>query len=279
MNIQQMLQHASTQLTGISDSPQLDAEILLAHALQKSRTFLFTWPQQTLDEKTKQHFALLLEQRITGHPVAHIIGTREFWSLNLQVTADTLIPRPETELLVEHALRLLPKTEIKIADLGTGSGAIALALASERPQWHITATDKSTAALDIARNNAQKLGITNIEFVNGDWFAPLINKQFHAIISNPPYIATSDVHLSQGDVRFEPTSALVSGADGLDDIRHIAQLAGQHLLPGGLLMVEHGYDQKQWVKNIFQRNQFINIEQLHDLDDNPRVTLGYKNIS
>ena len=279
MNIQQMLQHASTQLTGISDSPQLDAEILLAHALQKSRTFLFTWPQQTLDEKTKQDFALLLEQRITGHPIAHIIGTREFWSLNLQVTADTLIPRPETESLVEHVLKLLPTTPVNIVDLGTGSGAIALALASERPQWHITATDKSTAALNIARSNAQKLGIINIEFVNGEWFAPLAQKQFHAIISNPPYIAASDAHLSQGDVRFEPASALISGTDGLDDIRHIAQRAGQHLLPGGLLMLEHGYDQKQWVNNILQNNQFINIEQLYDLGDNPRVTLGYKNIS
>jgi release factor glutamine methyltransferase len=275
VNIQQLIQHASAQLTGISDSPQLDAEILLAHALQKSRTFLFTWPQQTLDEKTKQHFALLLEQRIAGHPIAHIIGTREFWSLNLQVTTDTLIPRPETELLVEHVLKLLPATPVNIVDLGTGSGAIALALASERPRWHITATDKSTAALDIARNNAQKLGITNIEFVNGEWFEPLAHKQFHAIISNPPYIAAFDVHLSQGDVRFEPTSALISGTDGLDDIRHIAQHAGQHLLPGGLLMVEHGYDQKQQVHAIFLSHGLVNIAQLTDLGGNPRLTLGY----
>lgn len=276
MNIQQTLLQASTQLIGISDSPQLDAEILLAHALQKSRTFLFTWPQQTLDEKTKQYFALLLEQRITGHPIAHIIGTREFWSLNLQVTADTLIPRPETELLVEQALQLLPDTSIDIVDLGTGSGAIALALASERPQWQITAVDQSAAALDIARANAKALAIHNIRFIHGDWFEPLANQQFHAIISNPPYIATNDKHLALGDVQFEPASALISGADGLDDIRHIAQHAGDHLLTGGLLLIEHGYDQQTRVKEIFQSCGFSNIAQLVDLGGMPRLTLGYK---
>ncbi|HEX5636883.1 MAG TPA: peptide chain release factor N(5)-glutamine methyltransferase [Gammaproteobacteria bacterium] len=275
MNIQQILRQANAQLTGISDSPQLDAEILLAHALQKSRTFLFTWPQHDIDEATQKQFEHYLAQRVTGRPVAYITGECEFWSLKLQVTTDTLIPRPETELLVEQALRLLPGTEIRMADLGTGTGAIALALASERPQWHITATDKSAAALAIARKNALNLGITNIEFVHGEWFKPLPQKQFHAIVSNPPYIADDDAHLSQGDVRFEPVSALTSGRDGLTALRHIAQHARPYLLPGGLLMVEHGYNQMQSVYKIFQDNGYTHITQFTDLGGNPRLTLGY----
>lgn len=276
MNIQHILQNANTQLTGISDSPQLDAEILLAHALHKSRTFLYTWPQHAVDESSQQQFEQLLSRRLAGQPVAYIIGRREFWSLELQVTADTLIPRPETELLVEQALTLLPATTIDIVDLGTGSGAIALALASERPLWHITATDKSTAALTVARNNAQKLRLTNIEFVIGEWFEPLAGQHFHAIISNPPYIAEHDVHLSEGDVRFEPASALISGNEGLADIQLIAQHAGRYLLAGGFLMLEHGYNQQQQVYDIFQYNGLVNITQLPDLSGNPRLTLGYK---
>ena len=275
MNIKLLLDDASRQLTGITDTPRLDAELLLAHALKKSRTFLFTWPQHIVDAAARQHFEQLLAQRLAGQPIAHLIGEREFWSLNLHVTADTLIPRPETELLVEQALRLLPRTEIKIADLGTGSGAIALALASECPQWQITATDKSAAALDIARGNAQKLGIKNIRFVNGNWFEPLANERFHAIVSNPPYIPENDAHLSQGDLRFEPASALSSGSDGLDAIRHIAQHAGDYLLPGGLLMVEHGYDQQSQAYEIFKRSGFVNISQFVDLGSHPRLTLGY----
>ncbi|MDQ1363894.1 MAG: release factor glutamine methyltransferase [Pseudomonadota bacterium] len=276
MNIQQLIQHATQLLTGISDTAKADVEILLAHTLRKSRTFLYTWPQHEIDDAAKKQFEQYLAQRITGKPVAYITGEREFWSLNLQVTTDTLIPRPETELLIEHALRLLPETEIKIADLGTGSGAIALALASERPMWHITATDQSAATLEIAHRNAQKPGLKNIRFVQGNWFEPLGNERFHAIISNPPYIPENDIHLSQGDVRFEPAIALSSGHDGLDAIRHIVQHAPDYLLAGGLLMIEHGYDQKQDVKEIFQHNKFIKIEQLHDLGGNPRVTLGYK---
>lgn len=276
MNIQQLIQHASTQLIGITDTPRLDAELLLAHVLKKSRTFLYTWPQQEIDTASVNAFENFLTQRISGNPLAYITGEREFWSLKLHVTIDTLIPRPETELLVEHALRILPKSEINIADLGTGSGAIALALASERPLWHITATDQSTAAINVARSNAQQLAIKNSTFITGNWFEPLNNQHFHAIISNPPYIPANDIHLAQGDVRFEPATALSSGIDGLDAIRHIAQHAGNHLSSGGLLMIEHGYDQKSAVKEIFERNQFINIEQLHDLNENPRVTLGYK---
>jgi release factor glutamine methyltransferase len=276
MNIKQLLDSATKQLGTSSDSPKIDAEILLAHTLKKSRTFLYTWPQQLVDAQTQQHFAQLLSQRLAGEPVAHITGEREFWSLKLQITADTLIPRPETELLVEQALQLLPDTSIAIVDLGTGSGAIALALASERPQWQITAVDQSAAALDIARANAKSLAIHNIRFIHGNWFEPLANQQFHTIISNPPYIATNDKHLAQGDVQFEPASALISGADGLDDIRHIAQQAVNYLLAGGLLIIEHGYDQQPRVKEIFQAAGFTNIAQLVDLGGMPRLTLGYK---
>ena len=274
VHIKQLLDSATQQLAAVSDSARLDAELLLAHALNKSRTYLFTWPQHEVDHAVQKSFAELLANRLTGQPVAHLIGAREFWSLNLQVTADTLIPRPETELLVETALVRLPKTKIEIADLGTGSGAIALALASECPLWKITATDKSLAALTIAQRNAQRLNITNIEFIHSDWFAVLSAKKFHAIISNPPYVADNDAHLAQGDVRFEPLSALTSGADGLDDIRLLAQQAGNYLLAGGLLLVEHGYDQMLPVKTIFQENHFSAIEQLMDLNGKPRATLG-----
>lgn len=276
MNIRQTLWHASQQLADLTDSPQLDAEILLAHVLQKSRTYLFTWPEQDIDTPSQQQFSQLIEQRTKGHPIAHLIGQREFWSLNLNVTADTLIPRPETELLVEHILQLLPATPQRVADLGTGSGAIALALASERPLWQITATDQSTAALDVARNNAKKFKLKNIKFIAGNWFTPLSKQHYNAIISNPPYIANNDVHLTQGDLRFEPVSALSSGADGLDAIRHITQHAMDYLLPGGLLMVEHGYDQMLPMKIIFEKNNFINITQLFDLNNNPRATMAYK---
>ena len=276
MNIQQTLQHASQQLTGTTDSPQLDAQILLAHALQKTRAHLFAWPEQNVDDAAQKNFQHLLAQRIKGHPIAHLIAQREFWSLNLNVTADTLIPRPETELLVEHILQLLPATPQRVADLGTGSGAIALALASERPLWQITATDQSTAALDVARNNAKKFKLKNIKFIAGDWFTPLSKQHYNAIISNPPYIADNDAHLTQGDLRFEPVSALSSGADGLEDIRHITQHAMDYLLPDGLLMIEHGYDQMLQMKILFEKNDFINITQLFDLNNNPRATLAYK---
>jgi release factor glutamine methyltransferase len=275
MQITQHLKSASLQLENISDSARLDAEILLAHSLQKSRTWLATWPDKTLSETQYQNFNTLLKRRVSGEPIAHITGSREFWSLNLSVNKDTLIPRPETELMIEYILEHYPQSaNIKLLDLGTGSGAIALALAAERPQWEITATDKSAAALNVARNNAQQLNLSRINFIEGNWFEPLKNQQFDIIASNPPYIPRSDPHLSQGDVRFEPLSALASGEDGLDDIRLISGHAKPHLKPHGLLIIEHGFDQKTELQGIFKHSGYKSIRQISDLARQPRLTLG-----
>ena len=275
MIISELLRDAAQQLESISDSPRLDAEVLLCHLLGKPRSYLHTWPDRTLDDEYLERYRQILEQRAQGTPVAHITGKKEFWSLDFQVSSDTLIPRPETELLVEYILDNYPASQhIKLADLGTGSGAIALAIASERPQWQITATEKSAAALEIARRNATALGIQNVNFVPGSWLEPLENRQFDIIVSNPPYIPASDPHLSSGDVRFEPRSALAAGKDGLDDIRIIAEQAAENLIPGGLLIIEHGYDQKASVHEIFTQSGYKMIRQIHDIANNPRLTLG-----
>lgn len=274
MNIRQLIDTASQQLNAISDSPRLDAEILLAHSLGKNRSWLITWPENTPDETLLQQFQQLLQQRLQGQPIAHLTGEREFWSLSLQVTPDTLIPRPDTELMVEQILAHYPaKPPIQLLDLGTGSGAIALALAHERPAWQITASDRSEAALQVARRNAERLGL-DIEFIHSDWFSALQGRRFDVIASNPPYIPCADPHLSQGDVRFEPLSALASGDDGLDAIRHICATAQAFLKPAGQLFIEHGYDQKVEIHDIFHRNHYHSIQQYHDLAGNPRLTYG-----
>jgi len=276
MQVSQLLLSATQQLGDISDSPRLDAEVLLAHSLEKTRTWLVTWPDKELSEGETSQFIQLLERRKAGEPIAHITQQREFWSLPLKVSPDTLIPRPDTELMVEQILAHYPaNTAITLADLGTGSGAIALALASERSNWNIIATDRSTAALEIARNNAQQLNLDNIEFRQGSWFEPLAGQSFDIIASNPPYIPEQDPHLSQGDVRFEPVSALASGQDGLDDIRHICKHARQHLKHKGMLIIEHGFDQKPGIREIFTINAYENITQVHDLSSNPRLTFGF----
>ncbi len=274
MDIRQLIESASQQLKEISDSPRLDAEILLAHSLGKNRSWLMTWPETTPDKAQLQQFQQLLQQRLQGQPIAHLTGEREFWSLPLQVTADTLIPRPDTELMVEQILAHYPaEPAIQLLDLGTGSGAIALALAHERPGWQITASDQSEAALQVAQRNAERLGL-NVEFRHSDWFSALPGRSFDVIASNPPYIAQADPHLSQGDVRFEPLSALASGDDGLDAIRHICATAPGFLQPGGQLFIEHGYDQKAEILDIFRKNHFHSIQQHHDLAGNPRLTSG-----
>lgn len=280
MQIIQHLKNATQQLESISDSARLDAEVLLAYCLNKNRTWLITWPDKELTENETQLFKTLLKRRQSGEPIAHITGTREFWSLDLNISKDTLIPRPETELMIEEILKAYPhSSNINCLDLGTGSGAIALALASERPDWQITATDKSIAALDIAKQNAKQLQLNNIHFINGSWFEALAEEPaqlFDIIASNPPYIPQSDPHLSQGDVRFEPMSALASGEDGLDDIRLICRQALKHMKSGALLIIEHGFDQKAELHDIFMDSGYKNIQQLSDLSHQPRLTCGLK---
>ncbi|MFW2373010.1 MAG: peptide chain release factor N(5)-glutamine methyltransferase [Gammaproteobacteria bacterium] len=277
MNIRDLLKQATRQLNTHSDSARLDAEVLLCYVLQKNRAYLLTWPEQELTDSQLGQFQQLCDARVTGQPVAHLTEEREFWSLPLKVTADTLIPRPDTELLVEQILQVCPEqAELKLLDLGTGSGAIAIALATEHPGWKIIATDFSEPALKVAQQNAQRLKLSNIEFRQGNWFEPLSGLSFDIIVSNPPYIPSNDPHLTQGDVRFEPLSALVSGAEGLDDIETICQQASDYLNPGGLLIVEHGYDQAEKIRPIFQKNGFTNINQGRDIAHNPRITYGYK---
>jgi len=275
MDVSQLIKSATQQLQELCDSPRLDAEVLLAHCLQKNRTWLVTWPDKELPTADIDRFKQLLQRRITGEPIAHITGTREFWSLPLTVTADTLIPRPDTELLIEKILQIYPlDTDISLTDLGTGSGAIALALAHERPHWKIIATDQSAAALAIAKQNADNLNLGNVSFKLGNWFEPLGNQVFDVIVSNPPYIPQADPHLTQGDARFDPITALASGDDGLDDIRLITAQARKHLKPLGRLFIEHGYDQKPEMLDIFSKNGFTEIQQANDMANNPRITFA-----
>lgn len=273
MDILTALNKASQALVD-SDSPKLDAEVLLAHVLNKGRIHLLTWPEQVLTPEQQTDYFRLIEQRRSGAPVAQLTGRSEFWSLPLNVNQHTLIPRPETELLVEAALERIPaNANWEIVDLGTGSGAIALALASERPLCTVHAVERSEEALQLARDNAKQLGL-RVLFHQGSWFEPLADKHFELIISNPPYIPEQDPHLSQGDVRFEPDTALSSGKDGLDDIRHIAHTARQYLKPGAWLMLEHGYDQGQAVREILQAEGYTEIDIIRDLAGHERIGLG-----
>lgn len=274
--ITQLIEDAIKQLEPVSDSARLDTELLLCSVLKKDRSFLRAWPEHELDQQQTHSFQEKLQQRLQGKPVAHILGERGFWSLNLNVTSDTLIPRPDTERLVELALDIIPENaQWKILDLGTGTGAIALSLAKEKPNCFITATDQSFAALEIAKQNAEKNQISNIEFIQSDWFSNLENTQFDMIVSNPPYIKETDPHLKQGDVRFEPLSALTSGADGLNDIRVIIKNSLKHLKTKGALLIEHGYDQADAVCDLLKAAKFTNVSDFKDDNDNPRVAIGY----
>ena len=260
----------------LPDSPtaRLDAELLLAAALGKSRSYLHTWPEKIVSSEAALTFAEYLLRRRAGEPVAYILGQQGFWNLDLEVAPHTLIPRPDTELLVETALALLPATPAKVLDLGTGSGAIARALASERAAWHVTAVDRVLEAVALAERNRQRLQLDNVNVFTSHWFSALDDQRFDLIISNPPYIAAGDVHLAQGDVRFEPESALVAGADGLDDIRQIITASAQHLNAGGWLMLEHGYDQAAAVRQLLQDAGFAEVESRTDLGGHERITLG-----
>jgi release factor glutamine methyltransferase len=262
----------AVELLTASDSARLDAEILLSHALGRPRTFLHSHPEHMPSPQQQQEFSALLQRRSAGEPIAYLAGQQEFWSLPLRVTPATLIPRPATEVLVNTALQLGGATA-QVVDLGTGSGCIALALAHERPAWNIFAVDRSAAALEIARANAQALRIETITWQVSDWFAD-IGGTFDLVVSNPPYIKADDPHLLQGDVRFEPRQALVGGADGLDAIRQIAQQSQDRLQPGGALLLEIGYDQAAAVRKLLTDFGYTNIDFKKDLQDIERVCIA-----
>ena len=272
MRIDQLLAHA-TQI----DSPtaQLDAELLLAHVLDKPRSYLFAWPEKTLSEAQAAAFMALLERRQRGEPVAYLLGQQGFWTLDLQVAEHTLIPRADTELLVEAALQLADASSpLRVLDLGTGTGAIALALASERPQWAVTGVDRIESAVALAQSNQQQLQLSNVQFLSSHWFSALIGQRYDLILSNPPYIADNDPHLQQGDVRFEPLSALVSGPDGLDDLRLIIAQAPTYLTAQGWLLLEHGFDQACAVRELLQQAGFIEVNSQRDLGGHERISFG-----
>ncbi|EPP20231.1 Methylase of polypeptide chain release factor [Vibrio fluvialis I21563] len=261
-----------------SDSPSLDAAVLLCHALDKPRSYLLTWPDKVLDAPIQAMFDALLQRRITGEPVAYIIGEREFWSLPLKVSPSTLIPRPDTERLVEVALEKAQTLEGDILDLGTGTGAIALALASELPHRRVVGIDLRDEAQQLATDNANRLHITNVTFLQGSWFEPLSRgTKFALIVSNPPYIEENDPHLVQGDVRFEPKTALVAADNGLADIKHISDAGRDYLQNGGWLAFEHGYDQGASVRTIMQALGYQQVVTEQDYAGNDRVTLGQYN--
>ncbi len=263
-----------TSLAEVSPTPRLDLELLLCHTLKKPRSFLFSHPEYQLTETEQQQFNALLEKRKAGHPIAYLTGSREFWDLELLVEPSTLIPRPDTETLVEQALALCDHKPRKVLDLGTGTGAIALALANERPGWAVYGCDRVPEAVTLATRNAAHNRLERVTFLESHWFDALPDQTFDLIVSNPPYIVEDDPHLTQGDVRFEPASALTSGPDGLDDIRHIAHHAPEHLSDDGWLLVEHGYDQGEQVREIFTGNSFIDVSTVKDLAGHDRITQG-----
>ncbi|MHC0464452.1 peptide chain release factor N(5)-glutamine methyltransferase [Kosakonia cowanii] len=273
MEYQQWLREAVSQLQA-SESPRRDAEILLGFVTGKARTFILAFGETPLTNEQQEQLAGLLARRVRGEPVAHLIGEREFWSLPLFVSPATLIPRPDTECLVEQALARLPAAPCRILDLGTGTGAIALALASERPDCQVTAVDLIPDAVALAQRNADHLGIRNIEIVQSRWFSALEGQQFSLIVSNPPYIDAQDPHLAQGDVRFEPLSALVAADNGLADLHTLIKDAPRYLLPQGWLLLEHGWQQGAAVREIFARYGWQQVETCRDYGDNERLTLG-----
>lgn len=274
VELRALLADAARQLGG--DAARLEAELLLAHALGKPRAWLYAHAGDAVDDAAQAAFAALLARRLAGEPVAYLVGARGFWSLELEVTPATLIPRPETELLVELALARLPAdAKTRVADLGTGSGAIALAIARERPRADVLATDASAEALAVARRNAQRLGSANVAFAQGDWCNALRGaRDFDLIVSNPPYIAAGDPHLGEGDLRFEPATALASGLDGLDAIRTLVRDARAHLHSDGWLLFEHGYDQGAAVRALLAAAGYREVFTARDLEGRERVSGG-----
>lgn len=272
VTISELLQR-SAELTA-SDSAVLDTELLLSHALNVSPTYLKTWPDRQPDTDCVTTFAALFQRRLRGEPIAYILGYQGFWSLDLKVSQHTLIPRPETELLVETALELQLPQQSSVLDLGTGTGAIALALASERSDWKVTALDFQAQAVALAEENRAAHQLHNVQILHSDWFAAIPAIKFDLILSNPPYIENNDPHLSEGDVRFEPASALVSGAEGLNDLIHVIGHSAAFLQPSGWLLVEHGCDQGSRVRALFAEAGFSAVETRCDYNQMDRITLG-----
>ena len=269
------LELAAKELGAIHDTGRLDAEVLLAFLLDKPRHYAYAFSERGLSVAQANEFCKLIARRTAGEPVAYITGEREFWSMSLQVTPDTLIPRPETERLVELALDVIPPGKrVQIADLGTGTGAIALALANERNQCSVVATDCTEPILRVARNNAERHQISNVEFRLGSWCEPIYNDSFELIVCNPPYIRSDDSHLRQGDIRFEPRTALIGGPDGLDEIRSICEGARNCLAPTGHLLIEHGAQQKNDVRCVMAASGYQDIVQFQDYAQLDRVTQG-----
>src|SRR5471030_333353 len=275
MDFQHWLAEATTRLAA-GESPKRDAEILLGFVTGKARTFIMAFGETPLTATQSEQLETLLARRERGEPVAYLVGEREFWSLALSVSPATLIPRPDTECLVEQALLRLPATPVKVLDLGTGTGAIALAIASERPDCDITGIDLHPEAVKLAEHNAQKLTISNARFLHGSWFTPVPRQRFALIASNPPYIDAADPHLAEGDVRFEPASALVAENAGLADLVHIIQSATAYLEEGGWLLLEHGWQQAKDVQNRFAQEGYCEISTVKDYGGNDRVTLGQR---
>ncbi|MBA2082827.1 peptide chain release factor N(5)-glutamine methyltransferase [Aeromonas veronii] len=278
MQIQQARAHIMTVLAE-GESPRADADVLLCHLLGCRRSYLMTWPERELDAAQQATLQTWLARRLNGEPIAHLVGEREFWSLPLKVSPATLIPRPDTEVLVEQALTRIPQGPCAVLDLGTGTGAIALALKSERPEVDVWAVDRMADAAALARENSAALGLP-IEVRDGSWFEPLgepdrdETPRFAVIVSNPPYIDGADPHLEQGDVRFEPRSALVADDAGLADIRHIVTHAPAYLLTDGWLLLEHGWDQGEAVRQLLRDGGYREVATVRDYGDNDRVTLG-----
>lgn len=266
--------HRANELLEISDSARLDTEVLLAKALEKPRTFLYTWNTCALTQQQFDLFSRWFEQRLNGEPIAYIIGEKEFWSLPLRVSRATLIPRPETELLVETALSILPATAQHVLDLGTGTGAIALALASERAQWQIEAVDHCAAAVELAIDNCRALQLTKVNINRSDWYTNVRGREFDAIVCNPPYIDPDDTHLQQGDVRFEPQSALVAAQNGLADLYTVISGAPDYLKSNGWILLEHGCAQGDAVRDFLSSKLFINICTHKDLAGHERMTMA-----
>ncbi|HGK4671455.1 TPA: peptide chain release factor N(5)-glutamine methyltransferase [Kluyvera georgiana] len=273
MTWREWLQQAIATLQG-GESPRRDAEILLGHVTGKSRTQILAFDETTLSAAQAETLTQLLVRRQNGEPIAHLVGSREFWSLPLFVSPATLIPRPDTECLVEQALARLPQRPCRILDLGTGTGAVALALASERPDCQLTAVDYIADAAALAQRNADHLGITNVTIMQSDWFSALSPQRFAMIVSNPPYIDEQDEHLSQGDVRFEPKTALVAGDSGLADLAHIVNQGRDWLEPGGYMLLEHGWRQGAAVRALFTSAGYAQVQTCRDYGDNDRLTLA-----